>query len=35
MTASVEQSVADGFLRPADAELILANAATNLIGTPG
>jgi hypothetical protein len=32
MTASVEQSVADGFLRPLDAELILQYAADNDIG---
>jgi hypothetical protein len=32
MTESVEQSVADGFLRQADADLILEHAATNDIG---
>ena len=35
MTESVNGSVADGFLRPADAELILDNAATDRIGTTG
>lgn len=32
MTASIEQSVAEGFIRPADATLILQNAAENSIG---
>ncbi|MEZ5246238.1 MAG: alpha/beta hydrolase domain-containing protein [Acidimicrobiales bacterium] len=32
MTASIDQSVADGFLRPLDAELILQYAADNDIG---
>lgn len=32
MTASIEQSVADGFILQADADLILENAATNAIG---
>ena len=32
MTTSVEQSVTEGFLRPADAALILENAFANDIG---
>ena len=33
MTASIDQSVADGFIRPADAALILEYAETNPIGS--
>jgi len=32
MTTSIEQSVTDGFIRPADAALILENAASDRIG---